>query len=64
MERLLTKTAVADILGIHPASLMRHVREGKFVRPIKVGRMVRFRADDIRAYLDEKSTEARTGRPS
>lgn len=52
---LLTKQAAAEALGVHPESLMRLSREGKFPRPIKFGDAkncaVRFDHAEVEAWI-------------
>jgi predicted DNA-binding transcriptional regulator AlpA len=63
--KLLTKQEVASRLGIHPESLMRLSREGRFPQPIKLnlscrGR-VRFDEVDVITWLGERKSEMRGG---
>ena len=37
MTKLISKKITADRVSLHPASLMRKVREGVFPRPVHVG---------------------------
>jgi predicted DNA-binding transcriptional regulator AlpA len=37
MSQLLSKTQAAAKLGVHPESLMRMCREGRFPSPVKLG---------------------------
>ena len=55
MGRLLKKREVAALLGIHPESIMRLYREGKFPSPIKINPgvrgHVRFDETDVMAWV-------------
>jgi predicted DNA-binding transcriptional regulator AlpA len=58
MSHLLSKQATAALLGIHPASLMRLVRGGHFVQPVRLhpsirGR-VRFDESDVNAWMNAR----------
>ena len=56
-EPLLTKAAAAAILGYHPQTLMRLVREHKFPKPLKASgakSAVRFRASDISTWIEQR----------
>lgn len=56
--RLLSKKETAALVGVHPESIMRLSREGKFPRPIKLGGAdncaVRFVEDEVEAWLGER----------
>lgn len=58
MQKLLSKREAAQHVGIHPESLMRMVREGKFPRPIRIGEgatsRVRFIAEEVQAWVAAK----------
>lgn len=65
MNSLLSKQATAALLGIHPESLMRLVRQGHFVRPVRLhpslrGR-VRFDETDVLTWVRARKA-ATTGR--
>lgn len=58
MEHLLTKQTVAEILGLHPGSVMRLVRNGKFPPPLRIGDIgsrVRWRARDVEAWIEARA---------
>lgn len=62
MNILLSKQATAAMLGIHPESLMRMVRNGHFVRPVRLhpslrGR-VRFDEADVVSWLRTRKATA------
>jgi len=58
MQRLLSKSEAAEIVGLHSVSLMRLVRQGTFPKPIKLstGRngRVRFAEEDIEKWLFDR----------
>jgi predicted DNA-binding transcriptional regulator AlpA len=62
--KLLTKQAAAELVGLHPESLMRLVREGKFPQPFKItdakNGHVRFEAADVGRWIAEKRKAAMT----
>jgi predicted DNA-binding transcriptional regulator AlpA len=54
-DRFLTETDVARLLGISPRTLQAwRYRGGHTPQFIKVGRAVRYRLGDVRAWLDER----------
>lgn len=59
-EKLLSKRAVADILSVHPQTIMRLVREDKFPKPLRtgdIGSSVRWRAADVAAWINQRSEQ-------
>jgi predicted DNA-binding transcriptional regulator AlpA len=56
--QLLTKQQVAERIGIHPESVMRLARAGRFPRPIKIGGdfrcAVRFDEAEVETWLQER----------
>jgi predicted DNA-binding transcriptional regulator AlpA len=57
-EKLLSKGAVAEILGLHPSSVMRLVRTGSFPQPLRtgnVGSAVRFRVRDVDDWINVRT---------
>lgn len=56
-EKLISKRAVAEILCVHPQTVMRLVREGKFPQPLRtgdIGSAVRWRAADVTAWIEKQ----------
>jgi excisionase family DNA binding protein len=60
MQNLLTKRQVAERLGIHPESVMRLARAGRFPRAIKIGDdfrcAVRFDEAEVEAWLEQRKS--------
>ncbi len=57
-EKLLSKGAVAEILGLHPSSVMRLVRAGSFPKPLRtgdIGSAVRFRVSDVTDWIERRA---------
>ena len=52
-EPLLTPEKAAELLGVHPGTLLRWAREGK-VTTHHLGRKVMFRASSLNAWLDQQ----------
>lgn len=55
-ERLLTYEEVCAVLQTSQATLRRYVKMGRFPEPIKpnpTGRAVRFRCQDVQAWLNK-----------
>jgi predicted DNA-binding transcriptional regulator AlpA len=57
-EPLLSKQRVALLLDLHPASVMRLSRQGKFPKPFRTGGdrgSVRWRAEDVRDWINSRA---------
>jgi excisionase family DNA binding protein len=52
-EPLLAADRASAILGIHPKTLQRMARKGE-IRGIHVGKLWRFRASEIEAWIEER----------
>jgi excisionase family DNA binding protein len=57
IEELLTTKQVADLFKVSERHIQNLVRRGEFPKPINLGRRVRFRARDIRRFLNGKADE-------
>ena len=59
---LLTKKQTAAMVGLHPESLMRLVREGRFPRPLKISdaknSRVMFDQQDVKAWIETRKAAA------
>jgi predicted DNA-binding transcriptional regulator AlpA len=58
MLSLLSKRRVAQILDLHPASVMRLVRAKQFPKPIRTGGLrgaVRWRHEDVEAWITSRA---------
>ena len=51
MHKLLSKNAVAELLGCHPETVMRMSRQGRFARPVKFHRSTRGRVRFDEAHV-------------
>lgn len=54
-ERLFTETVTAEFLGVTLASLRKWRWERKGPAFIKIGRLVRYRKEDLEAWLDRQT---------
>jgi len=60
-KELLTTSEVADLLKVHEVTVRRWVSDGT-LKAYKVGRVLRFKTEDVEKYLESVSTSAiRTG---
>lgn len=60
-EKLLSKRAVADILGVHEQTIMRLVREKRFPQPLRTGEKgsaVRWRTKDVSEWINQRTGAA------
>ncbi|WP_300379533.1 helix-turn-helix domain-containing protein [Henriciella sp.] len=60
-QKLLSKAAVAEFLDLHPGSVMRLVRQGRFPQPLRtgdIGSAVRWREQDINDWIEERAAHA------
>lgn len=56
-ERLLTVDQLAEALGVPKATVYKWTHEGTAPRSYKVGRHLRFKADDVATWLESKASE-------
>ena len=60
LPKLLSESETANVLGVSPATLATWRCTGRYALPFtKVGRLVRYREEDVVAFLD-----SRTSRPA
>lgn len=63
MKPLLTKKQAAELVGVHPESIMRMARENRFPQPIRLGHAlqshIRFDEADVLEWLQERKAEVR-----
>lgn len=58
LPELLTQEQVAHRLGVKPATLQIWRVTGRYNLPfVKCGRLVRYREDDVRAFIDRRTRE-------
>lgn len=51
-DRLLTIAQLADLLGLSRATVYRQIAaDSAFPRPVKIGRVTRFRESDAQAFI-------------
>lgn|SRR5262249_54470274 len=55
MVQLLDETATAKLLGITCAALRRWRRERRGPNFCRIGRLIRYRLDDLEAFIDENT---------
>lgn len=61
-ERLLTYAEVADWLGMSVGKLRKDVLLGRGPRSVKIGRLRRFRSEDIHDFIEENLTFSDKGK--
>jgi excisionase family DNA binding protein len=54
MDRLLTAQEVAEMLGVHVNYVYAEAKRGR-IPSVPIGRLRRFRIDDIERWLDQNS---------
>ena len=52
-EKLLTSEQVAQILQVHPFTVLKYIKAGK-LKGIKLGRVWRIRESDVEKFLEER----------
>lgn len=56
-EKILTPDQVAQILQVHPFTVLKFIKQGK-LRASKLGRVYRIRESDVNRFLDEQEAAA------
>jgi len=56
-ERLVTLDGVVRFTGLSIPTIYRHIRNGKFPKPIKLGRTSRWVESELMAWLEAKKAE-------
>lgn len=56
-EQLMTPQQVADYLGIETKTVRRLAHQKNGIRAYKVGRLLRFHPDDVKAYLTSRAVK-------
>ncbi|WP_420443890.1 helix-turn-helix transcriptional regulator [Candidatus Poriferisodalis sp.] len=60
---LLSRTQIERLTGLSCSSLYRAMRRGEFPEPLRIGhRSVRWRADEIQAWIDGRPRASGIGR--
>jgi len=54
-EKIYTTEQIADILQIHPLTVLKYIKNGK-LKGIKLGRVYRIRDSELQKFLDQEST--------
>ena len=54
-KQLLSTEELAELLGVHPATLATWRHEGRGPKFVKVGKVVRYRRGEIDAFLDSNT---------
>jgi excisionase family DNA binding protein len=58
MENLLDKKQVAELLNISVKTLDLWKSKGTAPKPVKLGRLVRFKPEEVKEFIDELFKEA------
>lgn len=56
MENFFTTEQVANILQVHPFTILKFIKQGK-LKGIKLGRVYRIKESEVQAFLDGRSTQ-------
>jgi excisionase family DNA binding protein len=57
IEKFLTTEQVANILQIHPFTVLKFIKSGK-LKGIKLGRVYRIKEEDVKEFLEVSETGA------
>ena len=55
MEKFFTTEQVANILQVHPFTILKFIKSGK-LKGIKLGRVYRIKESDVQEFLEERMT--------
>jgi excisionase family DNA binding protein len=55
IEKFFTTEQVANILQVHPFTILKFIKEGK-LKGVKLGRMYRIKESDVKIFLEERMT--------
>ena len=58
-EKLFTTEQVANILQVHPFTILKFIKQGK-LRGIKLGRVYRIKESDVEKFLEERVTQPKS----
>lgn len=61
-EKILTPDQVAQILQVHPFTVLKFIKQGK-LRASRLGRVYRIRQSDVMKFLDEQEAAAASKSP-
>lgn len=61
IERFLTTEQVANILQVHPFTILKFLKEGK-LKGVKLGRVYRIKESDVHEFLEERMTKGKTAK--
>lgn len=59
IEKFLTTEQVANILQVHPFTILKFIKEGK-LKGIKLGRVYRMKESDVHKFLEERMTKSKS----
>jgi excisionase family DNA binding protein len=54
-EKFLTTEQVANILQVHPFTILKFIKQGK-LKGIKLGRVYRIKESDVELFIEERTT--------
>jgi excisionase family DNA binding protein len=61
MDKLLTPQEIADCLGVRPSTIYQWTHQG-FIPHVKVGRLLRFRENQVLRWLEDHKEKGRKNR--
>lgn len=59
IEHFLTTEQVADILQVHPFTILKLIKSGK-LKGVKLGRVYRIKESDVHTFLEQSATSHAT----
>ncbi len=59
IEKFFTTEQVANILQMHPFTILKFIREGK-LKGLKLGRVYRIKESDVKEFLESKMTNSKS----
>jgi len=61
MDKLLTATEIADYLDVKPSTIYQWTHQG-FIPHVKLGKLVRFKKEDVSNWVEKRSNPGRVMR--
>ena len=54
--QLISQKSVASLLGVRRESIWKWTRDGRFPKPVRIGRLTRFRQAEVIAWIESRQS--------